>query len=150
MQTAAKRLRRWTARCLDAARKVARLLCHFSHNGAPMPLQASAKSRPKLGNGGTCCARTDIPSQSLIGSFLKSSKLKLPHHLHSPDFLTWDHGRESVSVVPPHPATPAKRRRAHGSGRVSTPGVPHRSVSPASHTRRTPPHPVSDAPPPAN
>lgn len=52
--------------------------------------------------------------------------------------------------VAPLPAIPAKRRRARGSGRAIAPAVRHRSASPASHTPQTPPHPASDAPPPAN
>jgi len=57
----------------------------------------------------------------------------------------------SAPVTPPAPVKPAKkRRRAHGSGRASAPGVRHRSASPASHTLQTPPHPTSDAPQPAS
>jgi hypothetical protein len=58
---------------------------------------------------------------------------------------------EAVSA-PQAPAQPipAKRRRAHGSRPASAPTVPHRSTSPAIRKLQTPPHPASDAPPPAN
>ncbi|MDR3726339.1 MAG: DUF4236 domain-containing protein [Terracidiphilus sp.] len=52
--------------------------------------------------------------------------------------------------VAPPPATPLKRRRAHGSRRAIAPAVPHRSGSPDSLRPQTSPRPASDVPSSAN